>query len=110
MDVLRLPVSVLSLATASRPGPPLWRQAFDAVERPIASASEAWVQTDTFMDMLAVTVKVQRKVTARVERALEAWVGAWGMPTRADVTALVNQVASLERKVRELERELKEGH
>ena len=107
--MLRLPLSVVSLAAAARPGPPLWRQAFDAVERPLASASEAWVQTDTFMDVLAVTVKVQRKVTGQAERALQAWLGACGMPTRGDVTALVNQVASLERKVRELERELKGG-
>jgi polyhydroxyalkanoate synthesis regulator phasin len=87
---------------------PLWRQTFDAVERPIASVSESWVQTDTFMDLLAVSFRAQRRVGSTVERGLQAWVAAWGMPTRGDVTALVNQVASLERKVRELERELQE--
>ena len=88
--------------------PPLWRQTFDAVERPIASVSESWVQTDTFMDLLAVSFRTQRRVTSQIERGLQTWVAAWGMPTRGDVTALVNQVASLERKVRELERELQE--
>jgi hypothetical protein len=108
MHVLKLPLSVLSVATAPRKGPPLWRQTFDAVERPIASVSEAWLQTDTFMDLLAVTFRAQRRVSSQVERGLQTWVGAWGIPTRGDVTALINQVASLERKVRELERELEE--
>jgi hypothetical protein len=87
-------------------GPPLWRRTFDTVERPIASVSEAWLQTDTFMDALAVGFRLQRRMTSQFERGVQAWVGAWGIPTRGDVTALVNQVASLERKVRELEREL----
>jgi hypothetical protein len=54
-------------ATHSRPGEPhsravpTWRDAFDAMMRPLAIASEAWVQTDTFMNALAVTWKIQRQ-------------------------------------------------
>jgi hypothetical protein len=108
MDVLRLPLSVLSQA-APRAGTPLWRLLFDAVERPLAAASESWIQTDAFMDALAVSYRVQRRLTSQVERGLHGWLGACGIPTRGDVVALVNQVASLERKVRELERELERG-
>jgi hypothetical protein len=39
------------------------------------------------------------------EKALDAWLGLWGLPTKRDVTALVNQVAALERQVRELGRD-----
>ena len=28
---------------------PLWRKAYDAIERPLTAGSEAWVQSDTFM-------------------------------------------------------------
>jgi hypothetical protein len=79
---------------------PLWRLAFDAVERPLAAASESWVQSDTFMDVLAVGFKVQKRMTGEARRAFETWLELWGLPTRSDVSALVNQVAALERQLR----------
>jgi hypothetical protein len=51
---------------------PLWRLAFDAVERPLAAASESWVQSDTFMDVLAVSFKAQRKLIGESRRTFEA--------------------------------------
>ena len=81
---------------------PLWRLGFDLVERPLAAASESWVQTDQFMDTLALAYKAQRRATGQAEKALDAWLGLWGLPTRRDVHALANQIASLERQVREL--------
>jgi hypothetical protein len=87
---------------------PLWRLGFDLVERPLAAFSESWVQTDQFMDAAALGFKVQRRLTGQAEKALDAWLGAWGLPTRRDVHALVNQVASLERQLRDLRAELAE--
>jgi poly(hydroxyalkanoate) synthase III subunit E len=84
----------------------LWRQAFDALERPLAAASESWVQSKTFMDLAAVTIRVQRRLTADGQRMTEQWLHAWGMPARGDLFRLTNQVASLERQVRDLQREL----
>jgi polyhydroxyalkanoate synthesis regulator phasin len=81
---------------------PLWRLGFDLVERPIAAFSETWVQSDVFMDAAALGFKAQRRMTKQTEKALDAWLGAWGLATRRDVNALVNQVASLERQLREL--------
>lgn len=83
----------------------LWRQAFNAIERPLAAASESWVQSRTFMDLAAVTVRTQRRLAADGQRMTERWLHAWGMPARGDLFRLMNQVASLERQVRELERE-----
>jgi hypothetical protein len=84
----------------------LWRQAFDSIERPVAAASESWVQSRTFMDLAAVAVRVQRRLAADGQRMTEQWLHAWGMPARGDLFRLMNQVAALERHVRELEREL----
>jgi hypothetical protein len=81
---------------------PLWRIGFDLVERPLAAVSESWVQSDQFMDAAALGFKLQRRVTRQTEQALDAWLGLWGLPTRRDVHALSNQVASLERQLREL--------
>jgi hypothetical protein len=90
---------------------PLWRQTFDAVERPLAAWSESWVQSENFMDVTAVGFKVQRRMTREARKVFEAWLGLWGLPTRSDVNSLVNQVAALERQLRQLaaEADLREG-
>jgi hypothetical protein len=93
-------------APPRRQPPPLWRLAFDTIERPIAAASETWVQTDVFMDTLALTWKVQKRVVREMHRGLGLWLGVWDMPRRSDVNELVTQVASLERQVRQMAREL----
>lgn len=93
-------------AKQKRPSPPLWRLAFDAVERPVGAASEAWVQSDVFMDTLALTWKLQRRFAKEMHRGLGMWLGLWDLPRRSDVTSLVTQVANLERQVRQMSREL----
>jgi hypothetical protein len=87
-----------------RPITPLWRKTFDAIERPLAAASETWVQSDTFMDLTAATFRIQRRMLGEVQDVTERWLHAWGWVSRADVIRLANQVASLERQVRELRR------
>jgi hypothetical protein len=86
--------------------PPLWRLAFDLVERPVGAASESLIQTDVFMDALAATWKVQRRMTREMQRGLGLWLDLFAVPRRSDLTTLVNQVASLERQVRQLAREV----
>ncbi|MBV8218081.1 MAG: hypothetical protein JO325_06435, partial [Solirubrobacterales bacterium] len=67
---------------------PLWRKAFDAVERPLTAGSEAWVQSDTFMDLTAIAVRVQRRVLGEVQQATERWLHLWGWVSRGDVLRL----------------------
>jgi len=86
--------------------PPLWRMGFDLIERPIGAASETWVQSDVFMDALATSWKVQRRMARELERGVGAGLSLVGLPRRSDVTRLTNQVASLERQVRQVTREL----
>jgi hypothetical protein len=85
---------------------PLWRRAFDAVERPVAAGLEAWVQGETFMDLAVVAVRVQRRAVCEVRRASEPWLHAVGLTSYGDVVRLMNQVASLERQVRQLGRQV----
>jgi hypothetical protein len=83
-----------SKPASARRLPPLWRLAFDLVERPVGAASESLVQT------------VQRRVTREMQRGLGLWLDVFAIPRRSDLTTLVNQVASLERQVRQVTREL----
>jgi pyridoxal biosynthesis lyase PdxS len=82
------------------------RRTFDAVERPVASASESLMRKDAFMDALALAWKVRRSALRRVERGAAAGMRVVGVPSRADVVELVNQIGSLQREVRELRREV----
>jgi hypothetical protein len=84
---------------------PLWRKAFDAIERPLAAGSEAWVQSETFMDLATHSFRIQRRMLSEVQQATERWLHMWGWVSRGDVLRLSNQVASLERELRELRRE-----
>jgi hypothetical protein len=84
----------------------LWREAFDAVERPAAAAAETWVESGTFMDLVSVAVKMQRRLSGEVQRATEQWLRAWGLASRADVTKLMNEVGSLTRELRDLRQEV----
>jgi polyhydroxyalkanoate synthesis regulator phasin len=95
-----------STPASARPGPPLWRLAFDLVERPVAAASETFLQSDVFMDALAASWKVQRRMTREMQRGVGLWLDVLAVPRRSDMTTLVNQVASLERQVRQVTREL----
>ena len=84
---------------------PLWRRAYDTVERPLAAGSEAWIQSETFMDLATVAFRVQRRMLREVHQNTERWLHLWGWVSRADVLRLSNQVANLERQVRDLRRE-----
>ena len=84
---------------------PLWRKAYDAIERPLAAGSGAWVQSETFMDLATVGFRVQRRVLRELQQNTERWLHLWGWVSRGDVLRLSNQVASLERQVRELRSE-----
>lgn len=96
---------------------PLWRKAFDAIERPLAAGSEAWIQSETFMDLATHSIRIQRRMLREVQQGTERWFHLWGFVSRGDVLRLSNQVASLERQLRELrseaeqrERPLLNGH
>ena len=87
---------------------PLWRKAFDAIEGPLAAGSEAWIQSDTFMDLATHSIRIQRRMLHEVQNATERWLHLWGAVSRADVLRLSNQVASVERQVRDLRREVEQ--
>jgi hypothetical protein len=83
---------------------PLWRKAYDAIERPLAAGSEAWIQSETFMDLATHSIRIQRRLLREIQQNTERWLHLWGFVSRSDVLRLSNQVASLERQLRDLRR------
>jgi hypothetical protein len=88
------------------PGPPLWRQAFDAAERAVTPRAEDLVRTDAFNVGVSLARRAQT-VAKDTARGLTA--RAWhliNLPAGSDVSRLRAQIGSLDREVRRLSLQL----
>jgi hypothetical protein len=84
------------------PSPPLWRQAFDAVERRVTPHAEEFVRTESFAVGAALA---RRAVTLTRDTARGATTRFWHLidqPAGTDVSRLRAQVGALDREVRRL--------
>ena len=87
---------------------PLWRRLFDAVEQTVSPQLEQFVRTDQFADIAAVVARLQGRAQKNAERAMrQAW-HFWNLPAGSDVKRMSEQIASLERRVRDLSKQLDE--
>jgi hypothetical protein len=82
--------------------PPLWRQAFDAVERRVTPHADRLVRTPSFAVGAAL---VRRAQTVASSSAQGVTARAWhllNLPAGSDVTRLRAQIGALDREVRRL--------
>lgn len=83
-------------------GPPLWRQAFDAVERRVTPHADELVRTPGFAVGAAL---LRRAQTVARSSAQGVSARAWhllNLPAGSDVTRLRTQIGALDREVRRL--------
>lgn len=86
----------------------MWRRAFDTVEQNLSPQIEQWVRTDQFADLASAMQRLQTQAQKRSERALRQTWHFWNLPAGSDVKRLNDRIASLERRVRELQHQLEE--
>lgn len=79
---------------------------FDAMEGSVAPQLEEFVRTDEFADMATAFAKMQADFQERAERSMRQTWHFWNLPAGSDVKRLSDQVASLERRVRSLDKRL----
>ena len=84
-------------------GKPLWRKAFDEVDRRVSGPVEAGAHSDLFNDLVTVQIKLARRAQREVEKRTRRVLHAVNLPTATDVRLLSEQVASVQRQLRELE-------
>jgi hypothetical protein len=85
---------------------PLWRQAYDAVDRTVTPRAEALVRTDEFADASALAARARSTLRNQVN-GVSAWL--WhlvNLPAGTDVQRLRLQVGALDREVRRLNLQL----
>lgn len=85
---------------------PLWRRAFDSVERPLGRTLDRAVQTDAYADLVATSWKLAGRVRRDFERSSTWALHLWNVPAATDLDRLSSQVAHVERQVRDLSREV----
>jgi hypothetical protein len=87
---------------------PAWKRAFDQMEGQVGPQLEQFVRTEQFADLAAGMARAQTEVQRRMADLLrQAW-HFWNLPAASDVKRLSEQVASLERRVRELSKQLED--
>ena len=93
--------------------PPLWRQVYDRIERAVAPRLEAGVQTGMFASTLATAAKARAELNRRGAELADrlSAVSARGLhlvnlPAADDVTRLRAEILDLDRRVRDLSRQL----
>lgn len=84
-------------------GKPLWRQVFDAVDRRVAGPVEAGARSDAFGDLVAVGWRLSHRIRRELERPSRLALHLLNLPAATDVRRLSEQVAALQRELRELE-------
>ena len=88
---------------------PMWRRAFDAVEKNLTPQVEQWVQSEQFADLSTAMTKMQAQMQERTERAMRRSWHFWNLPAGSDVKRMSEQLASLERRVRDLSKQLEDA-
>lgn len=93
--------------------PPFWRQMYDRVEREVAPRLEAGVRTDRFASALATVTKARAELSRRgsqlADRLGEVSARSLhlvNLPAADDIARLRAQILDLDRRVRDLTRQL----
>lgn len=81
---------------------------FRRAERLVGRPLERAVQSDAAIDAMIRMNALQGDVQRQVERVLRAYLHLFNVPALTDVRRLSRQMSYLERRVRELSRELDE--
>lgn len=93
--------------------PPLWRQAYDRVERAVAPRLEAGVRTEMFASTLATVTKARAdlirrgsELAGRLSTVSARGLHLVNLPAANDVAQLRAEVLDLDRRLRDLNRQL----
>ena len=89
-------------------GRPLWRGAFDRVERAVGWPLESVVAGQPFNDLMVLVFRAQGAMYDAFEHQTRAILHLWNLPARSDVTRLHRQVGALSAEVRALAERLEE--
>jgi hypothetical protein len=81
---------------------PVWRQAFDQVERRLSPRASELTHTGRFADLTGFVLSAKAGLERRRRELLRRAWHAWNLPAGSDVERLTQRVVELERRLRDL--------
>lgn len=80
---------------------PVWRQAFDHVERAVVPKLDEIVRSDAFAEVAASAFNLARLMSKRAERQSRQVLHFFNLPTATDLHRIGAQLAAVDRRLRE---------
>jgi len=88
---------------------PLWRQAFDGVERRLSPPLTTVTSSTDLVAAVQRLQQLQRSVSTAADLLASAVLHVAGLPSHADVRALERQISALQREVVAVRRDVLEA-
>ena len=85
---------------------PVWKQMFDAAERTVGARVNEFARSENYAIIVGLAARVQRDAARRSERMSRQVLHLANLPAGSDVNRMLEQIARLEREVRELRKQL----
>ncbi len=84
----------------------MWKKGFDAWEKATAAYLEQVMQSPAVLGPSGNVLSAVMKTKAATDRAVAAWWGAFGLPTKRDQERGLHKLNQLESRLLDLEEEL----
>ena len=85
---------------------PVWKQMFDAAERTVGARLNEFARSENYAIIVGLAARVQRDAAQRSQRMSRQFLHMANLPAGSDVNRLLEQIARLEREVRELRKQI----
>ena len=85
-----------------------WKRAFDAWEAEAAKLNEKILESPVVLEPAGTLLSGTMKLKAAADRAVAAWWGGWGLPTKRDQERALYQLNQLQSRLFDLEEQLAE--
>jgi TolA-binding protein len=86
--------------------PPLWKKAFDAAEKQAGPMIGKALSNPKVIDAITLTMAVERRAREDLAEFVRRQLHMANLPAGTDVQKVSNQIANLERQIRQLNRRL----
>ena len=90
----------------TQPTAPVWKQLFDAVDRRFGSTVNELAQRDEVVALAALGLRSRTEIERAMERISRRALHFLNLPAGSDVNRLLQQIARVEREVRDLRHQL----
>ncbi|MEZ5376010.1 MAG: hypothetical protein R2733_05800 [Acidimicrobiales bacterium] len=87
---------------------PLWKRVFDAVERESGPALTKTLANPDVIELITIAAAVRKRAQSDLAEVARRGLHVFNLPAGTDISKVSQQVAGLEREIRQLNRRIEE--